>query len=136
MESTHHLKKYEWRTQWTPWHNVALTRFVWCRKSFWKYWFVGGRTYLSSSYLHPTIFRIISNNWLSLMWKDLTLSWRRSLSYRNHPIDLICKSVDWFLYDRDLRHERVNMDNESVGAILTLDPFFFFFLKSKIRDSA
>ena len=23
-------------------------------------------------------------------------------------IDLLCKSMDWFLYDRDLHHERVN----------------------------
>ena len=38
----------------------------------------------------------------------LTLSWRRSLSYRNQSIDLLCKSVDWFLYDNDLHHERVN----------------------------
>ena len=38
----------------------------------------------------------------------LTLSWRRSLSYRNQSIDLQSKSVDWFLYDRDLSHERVN----------------------------
>ena len=30
-----------------------------------------------------------------------------SLSYRNHSIDLQDKSMDWFLYDRDLRHERV-----------------------------
>ena len=37
----------------------------------------------------------------------LTLSWRRSLSYRNQSIDLLCKSIEWFLYDRDLRHERV-----------------------------
>ena len=32
---------------------------------------------------------------------------RRSASYRNLPIDLLNKSMDWFLYDRDLRHERV-----------------------------
>ena len=38
----------------------------------------------------------------------LTLSWRRSLSYRNQSIDLQSKSVDWFLYDNGLRHERVN----------------------------
>ena len=38
----------------------------------------------------------------------LTLSWRRSLSYRNQSIDLQSKSMNWFLYDRDLRHERVN----------------------------
>ena len=37
----------------------------------------------------------------------LTLSWRRPLSYRNQSIDLLWKSVDWFLYDNGLRHERV-----------------------------
>ena len=31
-----------------------------------------------------------------------------SLSYRSQSIDLQSKSVDWFLYDRELRHERVN----------------------------
>ena len=30
-------------------------------------------------------------------------------SYRNQTTDLLCKSMDWFLYDRDLGHERVNM---------------------------
>ena len=29
----------------------------------------------------------------------LTLSWRRSLSYRNQSIHLLCKSIDWFLYE-------------------------------------
>ena len=37
----------------------------------------------------------------------LTLSWQRPLSYRNQFIDLLCKSMDWFLYDNGLRHERV-----------------------------
>ena len=37
----------------------------------------------------------------------LTLSWRRSLSYRNTSIDLPFRLVDWFLYDRDFRHGRV-----------------------------
>ena len=37
-----------------------------------------------------------------------TLSWSRPLSYRNQSIDLLDKSMDWFLYDNDLRHERVN----------------------------
>ena len=36
-----------------------------------------------------------------------THSWWKSLSYRNQTIDLLCKSVDWFLYDRNLRHDRV-----------------------------
>ena len=34
--------------------------------------------------------------------------WRRSLSYRNQTIDFQNKSVDWFLYDRGIRHERVH----------------------------
>ena len=41
----------------------------------------------------------------------LTLSWRRPLSYRNQSIDLLCKSMDWFLYDNGLRHDRVKGTN-------------------------
>ena len=37
----------------------------------------------------------------------LTLSWRRSVSYRNQSIDLHMKSMDWFLFVKDLYHERV-----------------------------
>ena len=35
----------------------------------------------------------------------LTLSWRRPLSYRN-------QSIDWFLYDNGLRHERAKCAKE------------------------
>ena len=38
-----------------------------------------------------------------------TFSWWWSLSYRSQSIDLLFQSVDWFLYDRDLRHERVKI---------------------------
>ena len=38
---------------------------------------------------------------------SLTLSWRRPLSYRNQSIYLRSKSMDWFLYDNGLLHERV-----------------------------
>ena len=41
----------------------------------------------------------------------LTFSWLRSLWYRNQSIDLLWKSMDWFLYHRYLRHERVNRVN-------------------------
>ena len=41
--------------------------------------------------------------------RELTLSWRRPLSYRNQSIDLQSKSMDWFLYDNDFRHERVKV---------------------------
>ena len=37
----------------------------------------------------------------------LTLSWWRLLWYRNQSTDLLCKKMDWFLYDNGLRHERV-----------------------------
>ena len=37
---------------------------------------------------------------------SLTFSWRRSPSYRNQSIKLQCKSMDCFLYDKDLRHTR------------------------------
>ena len=35
---------------------------------------------------------------------ELTLPWRRSLSYRNH---FLCNSLDWLLHNKDLCHERV-----------------------------
>ena len=35
---------------------------------------------------------------------------QRLLSYRNQSIDLLRKSLDWFLYDNGLRHEKVKND--------------------------
>ena len=43
----------------------------------------------------------------SSKWVFLTLSWWRPLLYRNQSIDLLYKSMDWFLYNNGLRHERV-----------------------------
>ena len=40
-------------------------------------------------------------------WNGLTLSWQKPLTLRNHIIDLQRKSMDWFLYDTDLCHERI-----------------------------
>ena len=37
----------------------------------------------------------------------LNLSWRRPMSYRNQSNDSWSKSMDWFLYDNGLRHERL-----------------------------
>ena len=39
----------------------------------------------------------------------LTLWWRRPLSYKNQSIGLLYKSMDRFLYDKSLRHERVKI---------------------------
>ena len=47
-------------------------------------------------------------------WKlALTLTRRRTLSYRKQFIDLQCKSMDWFLYDKDIRHARVKYTGKS-----------------------
>ena len=50
--------------------------------------------------------------------KHLTLSWRRSLSYRNQSTDFLGKSIDWFLYNKDPRYERVNW-MQADGSLLT-----------------
>ena len=42
-------------------------------------------------------------HWVS----NLTLSWRRFLLCRDQYNDLLCKSIDWFLYGRNPRHEWV-----------------------------
>ena len=54
------------------------------------------------------LFSPLKENLKNLLFSSLTLSWRGPLSYRNQSIDLQSKSMDWFLYDNDLRHERVN----------------------------
>ena len=46
---------------------------------------------------------------------NLTLSWRRPISYRNQSIDFLHKSMDWFLYDNGLRHKRVNIKSKFLG---------------------
>ena len=50
---------------------------------------------------------------------SLTPSWWRPFSYRNRSIDLLCKSMDWFLYDNGLRHERVKENKANWGLCLT-----------------
>ena len=45
---------------------------------------------------------------LDLRMISLSLTRQRSLSYRNQSNDLLCKSMHWFLYDRDLRHKKLN----------------------------
>ena len=52
--------------------------------------------------------------WLNASKLSLTLSRRRSLSYRNQFKDLHSNSMDRFLYDRDLRRERVKQLFENI----------------------
>ena len=50
--------------------------------------------------------------------KGLTLSWRRPMSYRNQSIDLLRNSMDWFLDDIGLPHERVKKNNKPVSEVI------------------
>ena len=55
------------------------------------------------------VHKILSReNWdYSFFPESLILSWQVSLSYRNQSINLLWKSMDWFLYDRNSHYERV-----------------------------
>ena len=55
---------------------------------------------------------------LTLLNLCLTLSWRRSLSYRNQSIDFQSKRMDWFLYDRDLRSSRRRSSGKNYPEII------------------
>ena len=74
------------------------------------------------------------------------------LSYRNQSIDLPCKTMNWFLYDNGLRHERVNLNfslkfalnsfmtgvlyrNECIdfNCIVKVSKFLYFCVKKKIE---
>ena len=46
----------------------------------------------------------------------LTLSQWRSLSYRNQSINLHSISMNWFLHDRDLLYERVNKQSRNADS--------------------
>ena len=54
----------------------------------------------------------------------LTLSRRRPISYRNQFIDLLCKSLDWFLYDIGLCRERVKEIHNKLFQWYTLGSFY------------
>ena len=89
----------------------------------------------SNSYKAPLALFEDYQYWIKSL-EHLTFSWRRSLSYRNQSIDLLCKSMEWFLYDRYLRHERVKQPFSSKiskkylkslfsGFILVLNKVFY-----------
>ena len=72
-------------------------------------------------------FRNLSNIFdRDVLRKLFNLSWRRSLPYRNQSIDLLCQSMDWFLYDMDLHHEGFKVKNKSSKTRITsMDNFLW-----------
>ena len=66
---------------------------------------------LKSNYWFQTITLLQSKDQVTfyvIQFLLLTPSWQRLLSYRNQSIDLHSKSMDVFLYDNGLCHEKVN----------------------------
>ena len=64
--------------------------------------------YHGTEIVFKILFWIISSHHEVINSSPLSLSWRRSLSYRNQSIGLQNKLMDWFLYDKVHCHERVN----------------------------
>ena len=95
----------------------------WFEESHFQYWlhrllqnlfifFSKKRVFCSSIQSSKTIFIFVdlSNKVLvkgECKYYLLPFSWCRSLSHRNQFINLESKSMDWFLYNRVLHHERV-----------------------------
>ena len=96
----------------------CLSRFLNCtngtkRCQAFIIYYIPWCTYITYYHIHMTYityFRDIKRkNSPEIGWRCcLRLSWRRSLLYRNQCTDLRSKSLDWFLYSKDICHERVN----------------------------
>ena len=81
---------------------IAPSFNLWLPPSILRLFF---RSYSMSFYSNPLLPPFLKHS--SILKAQLTLSWRRPLSYRNRSTDLQSKSMDWFLNDNGLRHERV-----------------------------
>ena len=56
-----------------------------------------GYEFVSSYYVTVNLITEYTNNKAS--YKKLTHLMPKLPSYRNHSTDLLCKSIDWFIYD-------------------------------------
>ena len=63
----------------------------------------------SSKILSETSKNLLSDVYKRVQKDTSGMKWFKQLgSHLINFFDLLCKSVDWFLHDKDLRHERVN----------------------------
>ena len=62
----------------------------------------------------------------------LTFNYQCSLSYRNQSINLQSKLMDWFLYDRDLRHEQVKLNHIELQTLSKVQTSVLFCAKSNM----
>ena len=72
-----------------------------------KYWNWLLATLAFFKHFRKTVSAYVLNRVVNMsLFLVITLSWQMSLSFRKQSTDLLSKSMDWFLYDKDLRHER------------------------------
>ena len=97
-----------WRSEWifnplsanrTKWSNTQII----CQVITWKAAGLCDKRKFTSFDQFEVVFE---GEFALVLTPGLTLSWGKFLSYGNQSIDMLCKSVNWFLYDRDLRHRR------------------------------
>ena len=77
-------------------------------KQFWQWLIIRQGTWRTPCKTFPNLLIL---NGFHCQNISLTLSWWKFLSHRNQFIDLLCILINWFLYDRDLRHEIINNIN-------------------------
>ena len=65
------------------------------------------------------IFLLTGNCWAVTWKRNLTLSWQRSLPYRNQYIDLLHKSMDWFLIEISVMKELVPICSQCILYLLS-----------------
>ena len=96
-------------TQWQLINETQITTVVLQEQFLNMYWWRSELAFTNPATLEGTSFKDYCNTLpiLVVPLACLTLSWRRPLLCRNQSIDLLCKSMDWFLYDNGPRHERV-----------------------------
>ena len=67
---------------------------------------------------------------------NLTLSWRRSISYRNQTIDLPCKSVDWFLLEgTSVMKESIQSIMIKLNVVLNAEPLPILIVKAAYKQN-
>ena len=101
-----HLKHWKYHRKS---YNISILYLLWL-KVIVKYWKLVSIDFLMYGNI---FFQFMANRWNTHIFPThgfflfvVVLSWRKSLSYKNQSIDLLFKSMDWFLYNRDLCNER------------------------------
>ena len=116
----HELKKSSWETNFTL--NICNHLFISYAKlseklTFLTTWYTYVRVRAYQGVRNVSFaenFAHVLHEWSKFVQalfisKICSLSWRRSLLYRNQSSDLLCKSMDCFLYDWELLHERAKV---------------------------